>query len=76
MQEKVSIRLTEAMTLNFEEERLNKLLNSSDAIGFGPGMGDNSQTFDKLLKIVENSNCPIVLDADGLNVMKDRCYKF
>ncbi|HCQ5433454.1 TPA: NAD(P)H-hydrate dehydratase [Clostridioides difficile] len=76
VQEKVSIRLTEAMTLNFEEERLNKLLNSSDAIGFGPGMGDNSQTFDKLLKIVENSNCPIVLDADGLNVMKDRCYKF
>lgn len=76
VQNKASIRLTEAMTVNFEEERLNKILSSSDAIGFGPGMGDNHQTFDKLLKIVESSNCPIVLDADGLNIMKDRCYRF
>lgn len=30
------------MILNFEEERLNKLFNFSDVIGFGLGMGDNS----------------------------------
>lgn len=76
VQKKASIRLTEAMTVNFEEERFNKILNSSNAIGFGPGMGDNHQTFDKLLKTVDGSNCPIVLDADGLNVMKDKCYRF
>ncbi|MCC0764705.1 NAD(P)H-hydrate dehydratase [Clostridioides sp. ES-S-0006-03] len=76
VQEKVSIRLTEAMTVNFEEERVDKLLSSSNAIGFGPGMGDNHKTFERLLRVVENSSCPIILDADGLNVMKDRCYKF
>jgi ADP-dependent NAD(P)H-hydrate dehydratase / NAD(P)H-hydrate epimerase len=70
--DKVSSRLTEAMACEFEEERIINLLNGCDAIGFGCGMGDNENTFKKLKYITEKSKCPIVIDADGLNVLKNR----
>ena len=77
VQEKVAVRLTEAMTSNFDDiEKLKNLLNKSDAIGFGPGMGNNDETFRVLLNTIEKSNCPIVLDADGLNVLKNNTSKF
>lgn len=69
----VSIRLTEAMTTNYSNKtKVLNLLKSSDAIGFGPGMGATESTFNKLIEVIENSNCPIIIDADGLNVIKGR----
>ncbi|CEO26534.1 bifunctional ADP-dependent NAD(P)H-hydrate dehydratase/NAD(P)H-hydrate epimerase [Paraclostridium sordellii] len=70
--EKASIRLTEAMTCSFEDERLENLLDSCNAIGFGCGMGNNESTFEKLKYIIKKSKCPIVIDADGINVLENR----
>ena len=68
----LSNKLVEGMTANYnEEERIKKLLETSDAVGFGCGMGDNKSTLDRLKYVLNNCNCPIVIDADGLNVLKN-----
>lgn len=71
----VSCKLSEAMTVNFrEEDKIHKLIKESNAIGFGCGMGDNINTLGLLEYILNNSKCPIVIDADGLNVLKNNLY--
>ena len=71
----VSTKLSEVMTANYKEEnRINKLIETSNCIGFGCGMGDNKQTLEKLQYVLNNSNCPIVIDADGLNVLKNNSF--
>lgn len=68
----ISSKLIEGMTANYkEEERINKLIENSNAIGFGCGMGDNKLTLERLQYVLSKSNCPIVIDADGLNVLKN-----
>ena len=68
----VSMKLTEAMTVNYnEKERINNLIKSSDVIGFGCGMGNNKDTLERLKYVLSNSRCPVVIDADGLNVLEN-----
>lgn len=43
-----------------------------DAAGIGPGLGTESQTCDALRKFIENCSCPLVLDADALNIIAMR----
>ncbi|CDM70467.1 carbohydrate kinase [Clostridium bornimense] len=68
--EKFSPRITEAMTVEFsEEDRVQNILNSIDVVGFGPGMGNNNDTLEKLKTVMSLSSCPLVIDADGINVV-------
>ena len=70
-----SCKLNEAMTLNFNDyDKIDDLIKSSNAIGFGCGMGNNEDTLNKLEYILKNSSCPIVIDADGLNILEEKCY--
>lgn len=72
VQEKLCTVLTEAMTVNYsEKERIDKLIKNSDAIGIGPGMGDNIKTLKIIEYILENATCPIIIDADGINCLKN-----
>ncbi len=61
-------KLTEAMTLSFNNRQK---LTSSNVIAIGPGMGNNKNTYDILEEVISNSSCPLVIDADGLNVLSD-----
>ena len=64
-------RLTEAMTSVYsDEERLNELIDKSDAIAIGPGMGNCGGTLKILEKVLNRASCPVVIDADGLNVLE------
>lgn len=66
-------RLTEAMTAAFEDEDvLMKHIVNSDAIAIGPGLGNSEQTRELLRKVLQNASCPVVIDADGLNVLEGR----
>lgn len=68
--EKFSSRITEAMTINFsEKDKVKNILKSIDVLGFGPGMGNNNDTFEKLKTVMSLSSCPLVIDADGINVV-------
>lgn len=69
----LSSKLTEAMII--EREDVNLLLHKikiSDAIAFGPGIGVTKEALDLLDIILNNAKVPLVIDADGLNVLKNR----
>ena len=46
-------------------ERLPKM----DAVLIGPGLGQGSGTFEVVKAVLENAACPVVLDADGINLI-------
>lgn len=45
-------------------ERLPKM----DAVLIGPGLGQSEGTFAVVKTVLENAQCPVVLDADGINL--------
>ena len=44
-------------------------LHNMDAVLIGPGLGQSDGTFAVVKTVLENAQCPVVLDADGINVM-------
>ena len=46
-------------------ERLPK----TDAVLIGPGLGQSEDVFQVVKAVLENARCPVVLDADGINLM-------
>lgn len=49
-------------------EILNRLPNM-DAVLIGPGLGQSEGTFAVVKAVLEKAQCPVVLDADGINVI-------
>ncbi len=41
------------------------------AVGTGPGLGKSSETQKALLKLLKKCKCPLVIDADGLNILSE-----
>lgn len=71
----LSSKLIEAMTLQFKDtKRLEELLKNSNCIAIGPGMGNNETTLQFVMNTLLNAACPIVIDADGLNVLKGNLH--
>lgn len=48
-------------------ERLPKM----DALLLGPGLGQSEGTFAVLKAVLQNAQCPVVLDADGINLLRE-----
>ncbi|WP_163194567.1 NAD(P)H-hydrate dehydratase [Clostridium thermarum] len=70
MQDILSSKLSEAMTAPYEDrKRLLELLNISDSVAIGPGLGNNESTLELLKLVLENARGTIIIDADGLNVL-------
>lgn len=68
----LSSKLTEAMTISYDDkEKFENLVQKSDAIAVGPGMGNSDFTRNILKHVVNSAKCPVVIDADGINVLKD-----
>ncbi|PHN05874.1 NAD(P)H-hydrate dehydratase [Flavilitoribacter nigricans] len=44
-------------------------LDSYDTVGIGPGIGQGQMTKEAILPLIESAEMPIVLDADGLNIL-------
>ena len=49
-------------------EILNRLPNM-DAVLIGPGLGQSEDTLEVVKSVLQNVACPVVLDADGINVI-------
>ena len=43
-------------------------LSQMDAVLIGPGLGQSEGTFAVVKTVLENAQCPVVLDADGINL--------
>ncbi|MCY6957538.1 NAD(P)H-hydrate dehydratase [Clostridium brassicae] len=73
IQHTMSIKLTEAMTVSYKDSKsLNDLLKKSDVIAIGPGMGNSEATFKTLSNVLDIAECPLVIDADGINVLNGK----
>lgn len=69
----VAVSAWEAIYLALEEEPavLTGTLAGSSAVTMGMGMGHNARTAAILAYVLQNANCPIILDADGINCAAD-----
>lgn len=56
-----------------EEDHIVESVNTDDyeVVAFGPGIGRNEETAIALMTQIRKSQCPIVLDADALNILAD-----
>lgn len=65
-------QLPQAMISVWEEmddASLEEVLNWADALVVGPGIGTTCETAENIEKIFRKAHCPVVLDADGLNLL-------
>lgn len=54
------------------EEAISEILgrlSNMDAVLIGPGLGQSEGTFAVVKAVLEHAQCPVVLDADGINVI-------
>ncbi|MDS0526212.1 NAD(P)H-hydrate dehydratase [Clostridium sp. SHJSY1] len=73
IQSLMSAKLTEAMTICYDEKvKIEQLINKVDIIICGPGLGCENKNKDMLEKCISNSKCPILIDADGLNIISEK----
>lgn len=54
--------------------RIKKEYKRFDAIAIGPGLSQNPQTQKLILKLIESSPVPLVVDADALNALSGRLH--
>lgn len=65
-------KLTEAMTFGYEhKEELLNLMSMANAIAIGPGLGNSQKSLEVVRFVLSNALAPVIVDADGLNVLKD-----
>ncbi len=59
------------MQMDREETAFSESVDSSDfdALGIGPGLGQNENTAIALIGQIRRTQCPIVVDADALNIL-------
>lgn len=48
---------------------VSEILHDVDVIAIGPGLGQDKHTQTFLFHLLNNSPCPIIIDADGLNLL-------
>ncbi len=60
------------MTPDKNEEKISALIKSADALLVGPGLGTSDGSLKMLELAFENASCPIILDADGINLVSRR----
>jgi len=48
---------------------IRKRLPAMDAVLVGPGLGQSADTLEVVKAVLESAECPVVLDADGINVI-------
>lgn len=65
----LSGKLIEAMTINLEDDKFIETIRRANTIAFGPGIGTSKIEEELLENIIKNSNCPIVIDADGITIL-------
>ncbi|MGQ9514871.1 MAG: NAD(P)H-hydrate dehydratase [Thermoproteota archaeon] len=57
---------------NSDLPHLEKLIEQSDGIVVGPGLGLETETKEAILKLIEGLDCPILVDADALKALSAR----
>lgn len=67
----VSSKAVEFMTCDYHEDRFKKLLSTYDCVAIGMGLGNTDSTLTILKDVISNHEKVIIIDADGINVLKN-----
>ena len=70
----LQISVPEAMVTHTDDMYASSDLSRYTAIGAGPGLGKGDSQTALLDKMLKNATCPMVLDADALNIISQKCY--
>ena len=70
----LQISVPEAMVTHTDDMYASSDLGRYTAIGAGPGLGTGESQIALLDKMLKNATCPMVLDADALNIISQKCY--
>lgn len=62
-------KVIEAMVKGYDNTYEISELERFNAIAIGPGMGTSKEATDVFEKVIKNTKCPLVIDADGLNIL-------
>ena len=75
----IEVKLTEAMSVKLSDQngflifgaaaQIEELLAERQALAIGPGLGQSPALSDVLVALIRNTQVPIVIDADGLNLL-------
>ena len=65
----LQISVPEAMTISDDDMYANPVLDHYKAIGAGPGLGQGAAQAAMLGRLMRATACPMVLDADALNII-------
>lgn len=57
---------------NSSIDKIIKILDKFDSIAIGPGLGNNNESIEFVEKIIQCSKAPVVIDADGINLISER----
>lgn len=55
--------------IDIKKEQLDDIIQRADVIAIGIGLGNSDKLLDKIEYLIENSTKPLIIDADGLNVL-------
>ncbi|MBQ8359464.1 MAG: NAD(P)H-hydrate dehydratase [Oscillospiraceae bacterium] len=76
-----AVKLTEPIVLPLPDadgklsekavEQISQMLPNMDAVLIGPGLGHSDDTFSVVKAVLESFKGPVVLDADGINVLAE-----
>ena len=69
VQDILSEKLIESMTISCNDPDFKSIIKKSDSIAFGPGFGTGKDEENILLEVINNSRCPLVIDADGITLL-------
>ena len=53
----------------FAARRIHAMLPGKNAVLIGPGLGQNSGTLAAVRTVLQTCECPVIVDADGINVL-------
>lgn len=56
-------------TINLSQKDINLIVDKFDALAIGIGMGFEKELYSSITEIIRSFNKPIVIDADGLNII-------
>lgn len=75
----VAVKMNEAIVLPLNDadgmlssdciQQIKELLPKMDCVLVGPGLGQSAETLQVVLSVLENFDKPVVLDADGINLI-------
>lgn len=70
----LQISVPEAMTIPADDLYANPDISRYNAIGAGPGLGKSRSQTAVLDKLLKTADCPMVLDADALNILSQNSH--